>query len=202
MLGRAWAFRSGDRVRIFGLFAFGAAMAAAVGWGRGWAGEYAGFEARYLTLATPLWCWLAVVFRLYAPPALGGWLDNALFATACILFWPNADAGLSHSRRQAETTEALALDIRNGLPPYRIVRRYTPFLHPGQDEVARRCSAPVHRAHRPGEAKGNPALWLPLGAGSRAGSTRAVRGSLPARRGSERSRPDTMLGRPRCALSH
>ena len=61
-LGRAWAFRPAERPRIFGLAAFLLAMlalGAAVGWGRGWAGDQAGFQERYITMATPLLCWIA-----------------------------------------------------------------------------------------------------------------------------------------------
>jgi hypothetical protein len=140
VLGRAWVTAPGERPRVFGLVAFPTAMAAmagAVGWGRGWAGEVAGFQERYLTMATPLWCWLVVVLRLYAPPALGGLIANALFATACALLWPNAEAGLSHARTADATTRALARDVRDGMPPYRVARRYTPFLYPDHDGLAR-----------------------------------------------------------------
>jgi hypothetical protein len=139
-LGRTWVARPQERCRVFGLLAFLAALstvAAGVGWGRGWAGPLAGFQDRYVTMAVPLWCWLVIVFRLYAPPALGGLVANTLFATACVLFWPNTEAGLKRGREGAETAAALARDIRSGVPPYRIVARYTPFLHPSQDEIAR-----------------------------------------------------------------
>ena len=140
VLGHAWAFRPVERPRVFGLVAFlaaMAAMAAGVGWGRGWAGEQAGFQGRYVTMAAPFWCWLIVVTRLYAPPALGGLVANGIFAAACILLWPNAREGLEQGRRGRQTADALSRDIRAGVPPFRIVRRYTPFLHPSQDEVAR-----------------------------------------------------------------
>jgi len=139
-LALAWVARPQERCRVFGLLAFLAAlltMAAGLGWGRGWAGPLAGFQDRYVTMAAPLWCWLVIVFRLYAPPALGGLVANTLFAAACVLFWPNTEAGLKRGREGAETARALARDIRSGVPPYRIVARYTPFLHPSQDEIAR-----------------------------------------------------------------
>ncbi len=139
-LGRTWVLRPHERGRVFGLLAFLAAlltMAAGVGWGRGWAGPLAGFQDRYVTMAAPLWCWLVIVFRLHAPPAPGGLVANTLFAAACVLLWPNTEAGLKRGREGAETARAMERDIRSGAPPYRIVARYTPFLHPSQDEITR-----------------------------------------------------------------
>jgi len=139
-LGRAWVARPHERCRVVGLLAFLAAVstvAAGVGWGRGWAGPLAGFQDRYITMAVPLWCWLVIVVRLHAPPVLGGFVANALFAAACVLLWPNTAAGLQRGRQGEATARALARDIRAGVAPYRIVARYTPFLHPSQDEITR-----------------------------------------------------------------
>jgi hypothetical protein len=139
-LARAWVTRPSARCQIFGLLAFLAALltiAAGVGWGRGWAGSLAGFQGRYVTMATPLWCWLVIVFRLHVQPALGGVVANALFAAACVLLWPNTAAGLKHGREAEETARTMTQEIKAGAPPYRIVARFTPFLHPSQDEVAR-----------------------------------------------------------------
>jgi hypothetical protein len=139
-LGRAWAFRPGERSRIFGLAAFLAAilaLGAAVGWGRGWAGSQAGFQDRYITMATPLFCWLAFGCRLYAPPALGRLVPNALFTALCVVAWPNTQAGIEHGRKGSEQARALTSDLSAGVPAYQIVRRYTPYLHPNQDEIAR-----------------------------------------------------------------
>ena len=140
LLGRAWVFQAEERPRILGLVAFlGAmtAMAGAVGWGRGWAGPLAGFQDRYVTMATPFWCWLVVVVRCYAPPSPGGLVSSTLFAVVCVLLWPNTEVGLACGERNAAAAAALARDIREGMPPYLIVRRHTPFLHPSQDEAYR-----------------------------------------------------------------
>jgi hypothetical protein len=137
---RAWWLYTDERPRAFGLLAFLGAplgLAAAVGWGRGWAGESAGFQERYITMAAPLWAWSAIVFRLYAPPALGRFLSYVLFMTLCVLLWPNTMAGIELARERYAQATALARDVRAGVPAFRIVRRYTPFLHPSQDEVAR-----------------------------------------------------------------
>ena len=150
-LAHAWATRPVERPRVAGLAAFLAAMlamAAGVGWGRGWAGDRAGFQGRYVTLAAPFWCWLALVARLVAPPAAGGFFANGLFAAACLLFWPNALEGLEQARGAKQKADTLARDIRAGARPYQVVRRYTPFLHPSQDEAARLL--PVLRRGRVG----------------------------------------------------
>jgi hypothetical protein len=139
-LGRAWVLRADERQRLFGLTAFLTSMlalAGAVGWGRGWAGSLAGFQERYITMAAPLWCWFAVVFRLYTPPNIGRLVPNILFAALCVCAWPNAQGGLRYGRAAAAQTEALSSDIIAGMPAYRIARKYTPFLHPDQDEVCR-----------------------------------------------------------------
>jgi hypothetical protein len=88
-------------------------------------------------MAAPLWCWLVVVVRCYAPPSLGGLITSTLFAAVCVLLWPNTEVGLERGRSNAAAAAALARDIRAGLPPYQIVRRHTPFLHPSQDEAQR-----------------------------------------------------------------
>ncbi|MDR3635718.1 MAG: hypothetical protein P4L84_18090 [Isosphaeraceae bacterium] len=139
-LVRAWVLEPEERPRVYGLVAFLAAplgLAAGVGWGRGWAGELAGFQERYVAMATPLWAWVALVVRLYGTAAVGQFVPNALFVGLCVLAWPNSAAGLERAREGAATAEALARDLRAGVPTYRIIRRYTPFLHPSQDEMSR-----------------------------------------------------------------
>jgi hypothetical protein len=151
ILGRTWVARPEERCRVMGLFAFLAALltvAIAVGWGRGWAGPLAGFQDRYITMAAPLWCWLVIVFRLHAPRGLCGLVANTLFAAGCVLLWPNTESGLQRGRERAEKALGLAHDIRSGAPPYRIVARYTPFLHPSQDETSR--FLPMLRRHNVG----------------------------------------------------
>jgi len=148
---RAWSTRPGERPRLVGFAAFGAGavgLAAAVGWGRGWSGDRAGFAERYVAMATPVWCWLALVIPLYAPAATGRFVANALFALACVLAWPNAEAGLKHAREARAQAEALTRDIREGEPPFRIAKRHTPYLHPSQDAVGRLL--PIFRKARLG----------------------------------------------------
>jgi hypothetical protein len=113
------------------------ALATAVAWGRSWAGDMAGFQERYITMATPLWCWFALVFRLCSPAGIGRLLPNVLFAALCTCAWPNTTAGLRYARENSALAKSLADDLSGGMPAYKIVKKYTPFLHPDQDEVAR-----------------------------------------------------------------
>jgi hypothetical protein len=139
-LSRAWAAWPDERPRAFGLAVFVAAMlalAAGVGWGRGWAGERAGFQDRYFTMASPLWCGLMLVFRLYSPAPIARLVQSAFFAALCAFAWPNTEAGLEYGRDVAARSQALAHDLAAGVPAYQIVRKFTPFLHPSQDEVSR-----------------------------------------------------------------
>jgi hypothetical protein len=151
MLYRGWRTKPGERSRVFGLAAFLAAllaMAAGVGWGRGWAGPLAGFQDRYVSMAAPLWCWLAIVFRLYATPALDLLAGHTLLVVACVLLWPNAEAGFANGRGVSATAFALARDVKAGLTPSQLVARYTPSLYPSQDELSR--FIPILRRRRVG----------------------------------------------------
>lgn len=151
LVAGAWLRRPEERPRAAGLAAFlagVAALALAVGWGRGWSGDRAGFADRYVAMATPAWCWVAVAVRWGAPAGLGRALEHGLFALVCVLLWPNAEAGFARARDGAAKAGALARDIRAGEPPYRILRRHTPYLYPDQDRAARLL--PILRAGRVG----------------------------------------------------
>jgi hypothetical protein len=132
--------RPDERPRIFGLTAFllsQLTIAGAVGWGRGWSGSMAGFQDRFVTMAIPLWCWIVFALRLYMPSTIGRLLLTSLFASLCACAWPNTQAGLQHGRDTSARARALSTDIAAGMPAYRIVRKYVPFLHPDQDELSR-----------------------------------------------------------------
>ena len=146
-LTRAWIKVRGDRTRIFGLLMFlggVAILALAVGWNRGWAGDLAGFQRRYVVMATPFWCWLVVAARLAAPRVWGQVMTNILFALICCLAWPNTELGWNHARDQREQARSLTNDIRGGMPPFRLIRRHTPYLHPSHDRAS--ALLPILRA--------------------------------------------------------
>ena len=70
-------------------------------------------------------------------PLSGELVPNALFAALCVLVWPNTEAGLEQGQILHARAKALISDLDAGVPAYRLVRRYTPFLLPNQDDVAR-----------------------------------------------------------------
>ncbi len=155
LLARAWWVRPGERTRIFGLVALLAgllALALAVGWGRGWAGDRAGFQGRYVTLATPFWCWLAVTTRLYAPLAGGRVVAHGFFGLVCCLAWPNTEVGLRHGREATRNARSLTQDIQDGKPPYQLIRQHTPYLYPSHDGASRLL--PIMRAGKIGPFAG------------------------------------------------
>lgn len=140
LLGRAFVTRPDERPRVVGLLAVLSGLvglAAGVGWGRGWSGDQAGLQDRYVTMAAPFWCWVAVAFRVYAPPAAERVAAASLLAIACVLAWPNTQVGLDHGWTLAARAEALAADVRAGVPAYRVLKRHAGFLHPNPDEAAR-----------------------------------------------------------------
>jgi hypothetical protein len=129
-----------ERPRALGLLAAFAAMGSlvlAVGWGRAGSGEFAGFEARYATLVAPLWIVVFFTWELYARPSTRRVVLTSVFAALLLLFWPNAKRGLEHGQNLANQASQFQRDVRAGVPPYLLVKRYTPFLHPSQDEAAR-----------------------------------------------------------------
>ena len=150
-LGHAWGRRPEEHARIFGLLAFLAgvlSVALAVGWGRGWAGDLAGFQDRYVTLATPFWCWLVLVIRLYAPIGLSRVGSNLLFGLICCLAWPNTEFGLQRGRDGVDHAAALSKDIQRGMPPFQIIHRNLGYLHPSSDRLGQLL--PILRAGRIG----------------------------------------------------
>jgi hypothetical protein len=139
-LTRSWICQPDQRPRVFGLSSFLMSMlaiAGAVGWGRGWAGDMAGFQDRYVTMAIPLWCWFAFVFRVCMPPSVGRLSQYSLFTIVCACVWPNTAGALQHGHEVSTQVKALSSDILAGTPEYQIIKKYTPFLHPSQDELAR-----------------------------------------------------------------
>jgi hypothetical protein len=136
----SWIRHREERHRVFGLICFLISIltiAGAVGWGRGWAGETAGFQDRYITMAIPIWCWFAIVFRVCTPASIGRLLQNFLFTLACACIWPNTVAGVQHGQEKSAWIKSLVHDISAGMSEYQVVRKYTPRLHPDQDELSR-----------------------------------------------------------------
>lgn len=110
-----------------------ATLALGLAWGRAGSGELAGLEDRYVTLAAPLVCALYAIMGVVLPSAVGPFARMVGYLAVVVLLWPNTAEGLETARARRAQFERLAHDVRAGVPASRIVRRYTPFLHPSQD---------------------------------------------------------------------
>ena len=99
-------------------------------------------------MATPFWCWLVVVIRLYAPITIGRILASSLLALGCCLAWPNTELGLQRGRDGVKLAESLTRDIERGVPPFQIIRRYGGDLHPDSHRLGQLL--PLFRAGKIG----------------------------------------------------
>lgn len=135
----AWSRRAAERPRIAGLlacFVGNLALALGIGWGRSGGGEFAGLQDRYVTLAVPALLGVAFACDLYGGPALRRLVPMVLLALALGTLWPNTQLALVHGRRSAAGVAAFKRDLRAGVPLHRLLKRYTPFLHPQPDALA------------------------------------------------------------------
>ena len=111
-------------------------LAVGLGWGRAGSSPLAGFEPRYVTLASPLGCTLYFVWDLYGgTPALRRLVPLGLLATMLVVLWPNAQAGIAAGKRLAEAASRFEREVRSGTPMYLVIKHATPFLHPSEDEL-------------------------------------------------------------------
>jgi hypothetical protein len=128
-----------ERPRALGLLcAFGALMSLilGIGWGRAGAGELAGFEARYVTLVSPIWLALIFTWDIYTPPAARRVVLTLLLAVMLVLLWPTAREAIASGKSLASQAHSFTHDVRSGEPIYRLAKRHAPFLHPSQDVLA------------------------------------------------------------------
>jgi hypothetical protein len=128
-----------ERLRSLGILCFLGAngvLAAGVGWGRAAAGDLAGFQDRYVVISVPWLCCASLVWGLYGRTAARRLVPMCLLLAVSILLWPNTQIGLENAEAGLAQARALARDIRNGVPIYLILKRYTPFLYPSQDGLA------------------------------------------------------------------
>jgi hypothetical protein len=130
ILLRAWRDRPAERARAGGLLlCLGAMACLALGLGMG----RNGFEVRYVTLAVPVWCATWLAWAIYGPARSGARMPAALATAALLALWGNARFGLDYARDLRSHLAAFEADLRAGVPPRELVRRYDPYLHPHQD---------------------------------------------------------------------
>jgi len=148
VLARAWFRAQGERARIEGMACVLAAvvsLALGSGWGRSGEDVLAGLQPRYTTLAIPALLVVYFSFAGYGPRITRNFVPMALFTGACILLWPNTEQGWAAGRSAHAEAEAFDRDLAAGTPLFRLVRRYTPFLHPSQESLQEALTL-LHRA--------------------------------------------------------
>jgi hypothetical protein len=119
-----------ERHRALGFGFFLAAMgclALALGMGRN------GFEPRYITLSVPALCAIYFLCTAYGRSAVNGWARGLLFAGTCLALWPNTQSGIDYATDLRARLGAFEQDMVDGVPSYRLIQRYWPYLHIHQD---------------------------------------------------------------------
>ena len=138
VLLRRLVTRRAERSRALGLLACWGAMAMlalGTGWGRAGLGELAGAQDRYVTLAALALLIGAVPFEVLGSRATRRLVPMFLFCLLCALLWPNTQSAIESGRSTKAKSEAFFADLRSGMPPFLLVRRYTPFLFPTHDDL-------------------------------------------------------------------
>jgi len=132
-LVRTWRREPAARPRTLGFFAFlagFASLAVGVAWGRSGLGPSSGLEDRYVTLASPLLCWLFFVAATSANPG-GRWLEGALGSLGVALAIFDAVVGVRAGEQWRAFLRPVEQAIYAGLPPAEIATRFRDRLHPG-----------------------------------------------------------------------
>jgi hypothetical protein len=138
VLAWAWFRKPAQRARVLGLacaLAAAVSLAAGTGWGRSGEAATAGLQPRYTTLAVPALFAGYFAFACYGPGPTRQFVPMVLLAGSCLLAWPNTEDGWSAGRNKGAQAEAFDRDLASGTPLFRLVRRYTPFLHPSQESL-------------------------------------------------------------------
>jgi hypothetical protein len=116
-----------QRIRAAGFLLYFAgiiALATAIGLGRAFIGPIAGFEPRYMTLAAPLLLLLFLLCEVYGNAALKRHLPRTLFIMMSLLFFVNAQKGISHSTNLWRHLAGFERDMRDGIPTEALGLRY------------------------------------------------------------------------------
>jgi hypothetical protein len=141
MLAIAWYRNPPVRSRAVSLLVFlmcTVVLAVSVGPSRAGFGYSAGFAMRYVSFLTPFLCCVYFIWEMYTPlsPVWTRLGRRTLLVLASLIFLLNTPSGLRYARTKAEKLEALERDVRNGVPIYLLVHRYTPFVQYSQDWMA------------------------------------------------------------------
>jgi hypothetical protein len=149
ILAIAWFREPERRIQIAGLACVLLAvliMELGLGWARSGQGDRAGFQNRYTLAAVPALLGAYFTFAGFGPRISRQLAPMILFTGACILLWPNLQEGWAAGQRVGLGVASFEQDLAAGMPPFRLVRRHTPFLHPSQE----RLQSSLQLLHRSG----------------------------------------------------
>jgi hypothetical protein len=124
-----------ERPRALGLLLFLGAMAAlawSMGSARAGRGPGAGYQGRYVILATPLLCCLYLIWECYGPPRSRRLIQVGLFTALCILFSQNVRGTLQFAKEYREQMAAAEQDVLAGMTPRAITTRHASFVYDSQ----------------------------------------------------------------------
>ena len=120
-------------------------MELGLGWARSGQGERAGFQNRYTMAAVPALLAAYVAFAIHGSRITRGLVTMLAFSGSCLLLWPNTVQGWEAGCQIHELSAAFDRDLSSGTPLFRMVRRYTPVLHPSQ-EIFHEALEQLHQA--------------------------------------------------------
>lgn len=115
---RTWAM-----LLFFGAFA---ALALSVGIAR--PGDT--FAPRYFLQAVPAWCWVYFVWSRFTGSRVSRLATNSLAILAIAALGVNSKDGLDYGRARVTGMRALESDLRQGLPPSRLISRHQRAIFP------------------------------------------------------------------------
>ncbi len=127
LTGIVAVWRNGDRAGVVGLLAVPAGtllVAAGLAWGRGWGGAQAAFVSRYGLFVIPGAAAVYLIAVGYGGPRLAKWGPAAFALLAAAALPVNVVAGCGPAARLAWQMDALAADLRDGLPAHLVGERY------------------------------------------------------------------------------
>jgi hypothetical protein len=130
-----WRKQPQERPRALGLLLFLGAMAAlawAMGSARAGRGPGAGYQGRYVILATPVLCCLYFVWECYGPPRSRRLIQIGLVTALCLLFSLNVRTTLQFAKEHREQMGAAERDVLAGMTPRAVTMRNLSFVYDSQ----------------------------------------------------------------------
>jgi hypothetical protein len=129
---------SQERVRALGLLSFigaAASLILVIGRARAGLGEEYAFIGTYMNMVLPALCCVYLTWIVYGRPAMKTVVQVCLFTGACLFFLPNLGGGIWVGRFLGTHGQALAQDIRAGVPPFILAERHIRWINAATGDV-------------------------------------------------------------------